>query len=319
LGVLANDLDGDGWVDLYVANDMTANYLFRNLGAEGKGLRFEEVGELAGVAGNTDGGYQAGMGIACGDPDGDGRPDLVVTNFYGEGSTFYRNLAPGLFSDQTAAVGLKAATRYVLGFGVAFADLDNDGRLDLIQANGHVNDASPIFPYRMAPQLLLGKPDGRFADASSRAGEPWKAARLGRGLAAGDLDNDGRVDAVIANQDEPVAFLRNQAPGAAGRSLTILLEGSASNRGAIGARVVVGAGGRSQTSWRFGGGSYQSAGDPRLSFGLGDAKRAESVEVHWPSGRSDTYRNLDAGRGYRLREGKGDEPPPALPGFAPPP
>src|SRR5439155_3503105 len=125
LGVVAADLDGDGRVDLYVANDLSANLLFRNLG----GWRFEEVAHQSGVAGNASGGYQAGMGIACGDLDGDGRPDLAVTNFYGESTTLYQNLGGGVFADRTAAVGLAAATRYRLGFGIAFLDADADGRL----------------------------------------------------------------------------------------------------------------------------------------------------------------------------------------------
>ena len=142
LGVVAADLDDDGRIDLFVANDMSANFLFRNLG----GFRFEETAAESGVATNAAGGYQAGMGVACGDLDGDGRPDLAVTNFYGESTTFYRNLGGGLFADQTAAIGLAAPSRYLLGFGVAFLDANNDGRLDLATANGHVNDLRPNVP-----------------------------------------------------------------------------------------------------------------------------------------------------------------------------
>jgi enediyne biosynthesis protein E4 len=145
LGVLAAHLDDDDRIDLYVANDMSANYLFRNSG----NFHFEETALLAGAAANSSGGFQSGMGVACGDLDGDGRPDLAVTNYYGESTTFFRNLSRGLFSDDTAAIGLTAPTRCLLGFGVAFLDANNDGWLDLISANGHVNDYRPVFPWRM--------------------------------------------------------------------------------------------------------------------------------------------------------------------------
>ena len=169
LGVVAADLDDDGRIDLFVANDMTANYLFHNLG----GLRFEEIGHLAGVACNAEGGYQAGMGIACGDLDGDGRPDLAVTNFFGESTTFYRNLGQGMFADATSAVGLKAPSRFLLGFGITFLDVDNDGCLDLATANGHIHDLRPKVPYAMPAQLLMGDPKGRLTDVTEHTGRPW--------------------------------------------------------------------------------------------------------------------------------------------------
>ncbi|MEJ7638019.1 MAG: VCBS repeat-containing protein, partial [Singulisphaera sp.] len=175
LGVVAADLDDDGRVDLYVANDTTANYLFRNLG----GLRFEEIGQPAGVAAGAAGGYQAGMGVACGDLDGDGRLDVAVTNFYGESTTLYRNLGSGLFADHSAASGLAAASRYLLGFGITFLDADADGRLDLATANGHVNDARPAVPYAMPAQLLLGSPAGRLRDVSDSAGPPGASPASG--------------------------------------------------------------------------------------------------------------------------------------------
>ncbi|MFO0888157.1 MAG: FG-GAP-like repeat-containing protein [Isosphaeraceae bacterium] len=157
LGVLAADLNEDGKVDLFVANDMTANYLFLNRG----GLKFEEVAHAAGVAGNASGGYQAGMGVACGDLNRDGRPDVAVTNFYNEGTTYFENLGQELFADRADIMGIRAPSRYLLGFGVAFLDANNDGWLDLISANGHVNDGRPSYPWKMPLQLLLGgKGDG---------------------------------------------------------------------------------------------------------------------------------------------------------------
>ena len=188
LGVVAADFDDDGLVDLFVANDLTANFLFRNQG----GWRFQESGAESGVATNAEGGFLAGMGIACGDLDGDGRLDLAVTNFYGESTTFYKNLGGGQFIDHTAAIGLGAPSRYLLGFGAAFLDANNDGRLDLATANGHVNDLGPHVPFAMPAQLLLGEAGGRLTDVSQRAGAPWLVPRVGRGLAVGDLDNDDR-------------------------------------------------------------------------------------------------------------------------------
>ncbi len=298
LGVVAADLDDDHRIDLYVANDGTANYLFRNKG----GFRFEEVALEAGVAGSASGGYQAGMGVACGDLDGDGRPDLLVTNFYGEGTTYYQNLGQGLFADRSAASGLGLATRYLLGFGIALADVANAGRPDVLVTNGHVNDNRPYFPYAMPARLYANRPNGRLVDISKQAGECWEVKRVGRGLAVGDLDNDGRPDALILAQNEPLAYFHNRSEGA-GRFITFRLEGTRSNRDGIGARVTVTAGGRRQMIDRIGGSSYQSANEPRLHFGLGDAERVESVEIRWPSGRVDRHRDLPAGTGYLMREG----------------
>jgi tetratricopeptide (TPR) repeat protein len=310
LGVLATDLDDDGKVDVFVTNDMSANHFFRNLG----GFRFAEQATEAGLAGSAEGGALAGMGIACGDLDGDGRIDLAVTNFYNQATTLYHNHGGGLFSDRSAATGLASATRQLLGFGLAAIDANNDGRLDLVQANGHVTDFSPSAPYEMTAQLLLGDESDRFRDASAQAGPPWQVPRLGRGLAVGDIDNDGRMEILIVGQCAPLALLRNQPAPAAGHCLTLALEGVASNRDGIGARVTVTAGGRNQVAVRFGGGSYLSASDPRLHFGLGAARRAERVEVRWPSGRRDTYEGLTADAGYRLKEG--DSAPRPLTGFA---
>jgi tetratricopeptide (TPR) repeat protein len=298
LGVVAADFDGDDRLDLFVANDMTANLLFHNRG----GLKFEEIGHPAGVASNAEGGHQAGMGIAFGDLDGDGRPDLAVTNFFGESTTFYRNLGGAMFADATVAVGLKAPSRFLLGFGAVFLDVDNDGRLDLATANGHIHDLRPNVPYAMPAQLLTGGPDGRLTDVSRRAGAPWTVPRIGRGLAAADLDNDGRLDLLLVAQNSPLAFFHNQTRHG-GHFLTLRLEGTASNRDAVGARVTVTAGGRRRTTWRIGGGSYASASDPRIHFGLGAAQVVDDLEIRWPSGRVQHFNKLAADRAYRVREG----------------
>ncbi len=298
LGVVAGDLDGDGRVDLFVANDTTANYLFHNLG----GLKFEEIGAEAGVASNAEGAYQAGMGTALGDLDGDGLPDLLVTNFYGESTTFYRNLGGLSFSDQTASIGLAAASRFRLGFGVCLLDVNNDGRLDLATACGHVIDNRPDYPYAMKSQLLIGNESDGLTDVTDAAGPPWTIPSVARGLAVGDLDSDGRVDVLIVAEKDPIRYAQNQSR--TGHFVSFLLEGTRSNRDAVGAWVRIDvAGGKQQWRWRTGGGSYQSASDPRLHFGLGAADRVKGVEVRWPSGQVDRFNDLPADHGYRLREG----------------
>jgi tetratricopeptide (TPR) repeat protein len=304
LGVVASDLDGDGRVDLFVANDQSANYFFRNLGA----FRFEEVGHDAGLASSSDGGYKAGMGVACGDLNGDGRPDLAVTNFYGESTTLYKNLGNGLFSDGTSASGLASPSRHLLGFGASFLDSNNDGHLDLMTANGHL-DRLLGMPYKMPVQLLLGD-GGRLRDATAEAGPALFVPRIGRALAAGDLDNDGRVDGLVLGHDGPLAYLHNQSAGC-GHFVVLRLEGTRSNRDAVGARVVVTAGGIHHTAWRIGGGSYQSASDPRLHIGIGRADCLDAIEVTWPSGDVQRFQHLPVDRGYLLRE-SADRPLPLL-------
>jgi hypothetical protein len=298
LGVVAADLDDDGRVDLFVSNDSSQNYFLRNLG----GMRFEEAAHVVGVAGNASGSYQAGMGVASGDLDGDGRIDIAVTNFYGESTTFYRNLGGGSFCDATTEVGLAVATRRLLGFGVAFLDADNDGSLDLVSANGHVNDVRPNYPHPMPAQLLAGEA-GRLIDVSSQAGEAWRILHMGRGLAVGDLDNDGRQDVLILSLNEPLAYLHNRS--SAGRFLLLQLEGLGANRDAVGAKVEVITRNGRQVAQRVGGGSYQSASDPRLHFGLGAIERIERLEIRWPSGRCERFHDLPLDAGYLIREGSG--------------
>ena len=298
LGVVAADVDDDGRVDLFVANDTTANYLWHNLG----GMRFEEAGISSGVACNATGLFQGGMGTAVGDLDRDGLPDLFVTNFYGESTSFFRNMGNTLFADQTSTIGLVGPSRYLLGFGVVLFDANNDGRLDLAQTNGHVLDDRPEVSFDMPGMLMIGGDDGRLIDVTRNAGPVWSVPRIGRGLAAGDLDNDGRIDLVSVPQNTPLVFFHNRTATTAGHAVSFLLEGTKSNRDGIGAVVTVMAGGRSLRAWRYGGGSYESASDPRVHFGLGQ-DRALEVEVRWPSGLVDRFKNIASDRCYRLREG----------------
>jgi enediyne biosynthesis protein E4 len=298
LGVVAADLDGDGRVDVFVANDTTPNFFFHNRG----GFRFTEEGLESGLSSSAEGSYLAGMGVACGDFDADGRLDLAVTNFHNQATTLYHNHGGALFTDRSAPMGLAAVTSQVLGFGIAFLDANNDGWLDLVQANGHVSDFSPSIPYQMCSQLLLSDRGRRFIDASAQAGPPWQVRRLARGLAMGDIDNDGRADVLLVSYNAPLALLRNQSD-APNHFITLALEGTASNRDAVGAQVAVTASGRTQIAARFGGGSYLSASDPRLHFGLGPAGTIDKIEVTWPSGKRDSYTALSANAGYRLREG----------------
>ena len=232
LGVVAADLDDDGRIDLFVANDGTANYFFRNLG----GFRLRGSGTAGGRGGQCEGGYQAGMGVACGDLDGDGRPDLMVTNFYGEGTTLYQNLGGGPVRRPQRRVGHRPGAPLSCSASASrWLTSPTTGWLDVMITNGHVNDNRPVLSVRDAEPAATGnRPDGRLVDVSAHAGPAWDVLPLGRGLAAGDLDNDGRIDALILAQNDPVAYFHNQTSGV-GHYLIMKLEGTKSNRDAVGA------------------------------------------------------------------------------------
>jgi len=297
LGVLVAELTGDAKPDIFVANDGTACWLFENLG----GMRFREVGAAAGVAFDGQGRPLAGMGVAVGDLDGDGRSDLAVSNFLGRSTLAFRSLGGGAYADASEGLGLTAATRGVLGFGLALADFDSDGRLDMVQANGHVLDRARLgFPFAMRPTVLKNT-GGRLVDAGPGAG-PWFARPvLGRGLAVGDLDGDGRPDVVVNALDAPAAILKNASPG---RSLAVTL---VDRRGhtPFGAKLRATSGGRELVRDLPGGGSYLSASDRRVFIGVGSARRIERLEVVWPWGKTETWFDLPAVGTVRLVEGSG--------------
>lgn len=280
LGVVFGDLDLDGDLDLYLANDMAPNALYRN-----EGSRFVERGLASGTSLSLEGKVQAGMGVDLGDYDNDGRPDLFVTNFQWESNSLYRNLGNGFFADMAVESGLYQLSFPYLGFGTGFLDADGDGDLDIFVANGHVYDnverIDPAASYAQRSQLLLNQGKGRFVEAQD-AGPGLEPARVSRGAAFGDFDNDGDTDIALNNSGGWASLLRNE--GSKPHWLGIRLKGRQSNRDAVGAQVRVRAGGQEQWRQVRGGGSYLSAHDLRLLFGLGAHSAAEQVEVRWPSG-----------------------------------
>ena len=294
-GVVATDFDDDGRVNLFVANDSNPNFLYHNLG-EG---RFESVGLLAGVAVNSEARAQAGMGVDAGDYDGDSRMDLVLTAFAHDRNTLYRNIDGRQFEDVTASVGLAGPTFVRMGWGAAFLDADLDGKLDLFFANGHIFADIDKYPqlgetYRQKNQLLLNR-GAQFRDVSEGAGAGLAVARVGRGLAAGDLDDDGDLDLIVSNMDDAPTLLENrQRTGHHWVAFRVASPGQ--NRFAIGAKVSIDAGGMKQVREIRSGGSYLSQSDLRAYFGLGNYTGPVSVEIRMPGGRRWQWRELPGDR-----------------------
>jgi len=305
LGVAVGDYNGDGWPDLYVANDGTANQLWINQ----RNGTFVDQGLISGTALNPAGNPEGSMGIASGDFDLDGDEDLFVTNIAGETSALYVNDGHGNFEDARARTGLAALTAAFTGFGTDWIDYDNDGWPDLFVANGAVNIVEALrgqpSPYRMRNQLFHNLAGRRFEETSAAAGPAFARAEIGRGAAFGDIDNDGDVDIVVTNNDGPVRLLLNQV-GTKNHWLQVRLDQRPGNRFGIGAWVGVERPGN-PTLWRRvrTDGSYLSASDVRVHFGLGSSSAITAIVVQWPDGRRERWTGIAADRLVTLRRGSG--------------
>jgi hypothetical protein len=300
---LAADFDNDGWPDIYVSCDTAPSLLYHN----NRNGTFREVGVPAGCALSGQGSTQGGMGAATADYDGDGWLDIVKVNFAGDGTTLYHNNGDGSFSDLSQQAGLGAMTKYV-GMGVDFLDFDNDGWPDIFVANGHVYPEADRIPgiagFKQPNLLFRNLGHGRFADVSSTAGPGLKIVASSHGSAFADYDNDGDLDILVSNNNEPPNLLRNEG-GNKRHWLLVKCVGTRSNRSALGARVRVVAGQHTQTEEVMSGSSFLSQSDLRLHFGLGQAAGADSLEVDWPSGLKESFRSVRANQFITIVEGRG--------------
>ena len=304
-GVVATDINNDGQLDLFVANDTVANFLFMNRG-EGK---FEEIGTPAGVAFSADGRARSGMGVDSADYDQDGWLDLFVANIDREIYSLYQNNHDETFDDRARETGVGVATRLMSGWGLKFLDYDNDGNLDLFLANGNPDDliesVHPGVTYKEPPILMHNTGRG-FQNVSAQSGPIFATPISARGLAIGDFDNDGAIDVLIAVNGGPPVLLRNNA-GKQNHWLGVDLTGKKSNPDAIGARVAYQAGDLKRSFMKVGGGSYLSSHDPRMVLGLGARKKIDWLEVKWPqpSGMVERFTDLPVDRYISIVEGRG--------------
>ncbi len=302
--VVWGDFNNTGRPDAFVTNDSTPKFLYKN---EGSG-KFSEIGLESGTAVNEDGAEQASMGLAVGDYNHTGRPSLYITNFSDEYSLLFRNDGDWNFTDVSYKAGVAVPSLPYVKWGAAFVDLDNDGWLDVIAVSGHVYPQVDTLPsgarYREPKILQMNQKDGTFCDASTQGGAALREPQVSRGLAVGDLFNDGNMDVVINNLDGAPVVLKNH--GVAGRHwVSFELAGTKSNRLAIGARLKLVAAGITQTEEIHSGGSYLSQNDLRVHFGLNQATKIDSLEIRWPSGKVETLKDLEADKFYSALEGQG--------------
>ena len=301
---VTSDFTGDGYPDVYVACDSTPSLLYEN----NRDGTFTESGIIMGVALNEDGQEQGGMGVAVGDFDEDGRFDILKTNFANDIPNAYHNTGDAFFEDRVYQAGLGGNAKYV-GWGIDLLDVDHDGLDEVFIVNGHVYPEivkNPALEYHQSRQLYWNVGGGKFIEITEEAGPAVKAKRSSRGLASGDLDNDGSLEVVITNMGEPPSLLKNFGPRR--NWLLVDLEGVQANRDAVGARVAVQAGGRRLTDEVRTGASYLSQHDHRLHFGLGDAETYDAIIVRWPGGAEESFPGGKAGRVVQLRQGAGRKP-----------
>jgi enediyne biosynthesis protein E4 len=304
LGVAMLDTDGDGWIDLFVANDTQPNKLYRNQ----RNGTFKEVAVEAGVALSADGKARAGMGVDAGYLGSAAAPSLAVTNFDNEMIGLYRAIKPGLYEDAAMQLGVGAASRTTLGFGCLFVDCDLDGALDLVVANGHIDETVRNIRghvgYAQPPHLFLNQGDDTFRDIVPATGGGFATPKVGRGLAFGDFDRDGDIDMLMTTNGGPAVLYRNDQR-AGNRSIRFRLTGTRSNRDGIGAIVRIYHGDTSQTRMVKSGSSYLSQSELPVTFGVRKRDHIDRVVITWPSGRVEEFKALETGRAYDAVEGRG--------------
>jgi enediyne biosynthesis protein E4 len=307
LGIALLDYDNDGWPDLLFSNDTQPNKLYRN---NGNGT-FTEKAVLAGVAFSEDGVARAGMGVDAADYDHSGLPSLLITNFANQMISLYHNEGKGLFVDEAPRSEIGRDTLLTLGFGCFFFDYDLDGWPDILIANGHIDSdiqrVQPNVKYAMPPHLFRNMGKGNFQKVTKSLGGAFGASRVGRGAAYGDINNDGRLDLLMATNGGPVYLFQNEAAGDAAlhKSLRVKLVGTKSNRDGIGTVVKLSIGNEVQTQIMRSGSSYLSASELVLTFGVARHEKADTIEIFWPSGQVEKLSDVAAGQTVTVTEGKG--------------